>query len=73
MSKALAFPVGSLEIGMWITPGNPEAPGPREFESRKLLFGFAFAFSLPRLARLDGLATIAPAKTGIGMNEDHWL
>lgn len=73
MSKAVRFPVGSLEMRMWITPGNRQASRPREFENMKLLFGVAFAFCLPGPPTLPALATIAPGKTGTEMSNDHWL
>ncbi len=59
--KAVVFLVGSIGIGMWITPEIVRRLAGLEFENVKLLFGVGFAFLLAWLADLAGLATIIGA------------
>lgn len=59
--KAVIFLVGSIGIGMWITPQIVRRLARLEFENVKLLFGVGFAFMLAWLANLAGLATIIGA------------
>jgi Kef-type K+ transport system membrane component KefB len=59
--KAATFLVGSIGIGMWITPDIVRRLARLQFENVKLLFGVGFAFLLAWLADLAGLATIIGA------------
>jgi len=59
--KAIAFLVGSIGIGMWITPRIVRRLARLELKNMKLLFGVGFAFLLSWLANLAGLATIIGA------------
>src|SRR5581483_7680680 len=64
---AALFLVGSLLIGIWITPRVLRAVGIRNL---KLLFGLGFAFLLSWLANVAGLATIVGAfAAGMILNE----
>lgn len=59
--KAVVFLVGSIGIGMWVTPRIVRRLARLQFENVKLLFGVGFAFVLSWLANLSGLATIIGA------------
>jgi Na+:H+ antiporter len=59
--KAVAFLVGSIGIGMWITPRIVRNLARLDLKNMKLLFGVGFAFLLSWLATLAGLATIIGA------------
>lgn len=59
--KAVAFLVGSIGIGMWITPRIVRNLARLELKNMKLLFGVGFAFLLSWLATQAGLATIIGA------------
>jgi Kef-type K+ transport system membrane component KefB len=59
--KAVAFLVGSIGIGMWVTPRIVRRIARLDFENIKLLFGVGFAFVFSWLANLAGLATIIGA------------
>jgi Kef-type K+ transport system membrane component KefB len=59
--KAVVFLVGSIGIGMWLTPKIVRHLAQLKFENLKLLFGVGFAFILSWLANLAGLATIIGA------------
>jgi Kef-type K+ transport system membrane component KefB len=59
--KAVVFLVGSIGIGMWVTPRIVRRLARLEFENIKLLFGVGFAFVLSWLANVAGLATIIGA------------
>lgn len=58
---AAVFLVGSLGIGIWITPKIIRRLAAVGFHNLKLLFGWSFAFFLAWLANLAGLATIVGA------------
>jgi Kef-type K+ transport system membrane component KefB len=59
--KAVVFLVGSIGIGMWVTPRIVRRLARLDFENIKLLFGVGFAFVLSWLANIAGLATIIGA------------
>lgn len=59
--KAVLFLVGSIGIGMWITPRLVKRVARLEIENVKLLFGLGLAFVFSWLASLMGLATIVGA------------
>jgi Kef-type K+ transport system membrane component KefB len=59
--KAVAFLVGSIGLGMWVTPRIVKRLARLNFENIKLLFGVGFAFVLSWLANQAGLATIIGA------------
>jgi Kef-type K+ transport system membrane component KefB len=59
--RAAIFLVGSIGIGVWITPRLVKHVARLEMEHVKLFFGLGFAFLLAWLANLFGLATIVGA------------
>ena len=59
--KAVVFLVGSIGLGMWLTPRIVRRLARLELENLKLLFGVGFAFVLAWFANLAGLATIIGA------------
>ena len=59
--KAVLFLVGSISVGLWLTPRLVRRIARLKIENLKLLFGLGFAFVLAWLANLSGLATIIGA------------
>jgi Kef-type K+ transport system membrane component KefB len=59
--KAVLFLVGSISVGVWITPRLVKRVARLDIENVKLLFGLGFAFLFSWLANLMGLATIVGA------------
>jgi Kef-type K+ transport system membrane component KefB len=59
--KALAFLVGAIGIGVWLTPRLVRALAKADIENVKLFFGLGLAFFLAWLANQFGLATIVGA------------
>jgi Kef-type K+ transport system membrane component KefB len=58
---AAVFLVGSLSIGVWLTPKLVRRLSGAGIQNLKLLFGLGFAFLLAWLANVAGLATIVGA------------
>jgi len=58
---AAAFLVGSLSIGVWLTPKLVRRLSGAGIQNLKVLFGLGFAFLLAWLANMAGLATIVGA------------
>jgi Kef-type K+ transport system membrane component KefB len=59
--KAVLFLVGSIGIGVWITPRLVKPVARLDIENVKLLFGLGLAFVFSWLANLVGLAPIVGA------------
>lgn len=59
--KAAAFLIGSLGIGIWLTPRLVRRLAGAGIQNLKLLFGWSFAFFLAWLADRSGLAAIVGA------------
>jgi len=59
--KAVLFLVGSIGIGVWITPRLVKRMARLDIENVKLLFGLGLAFVFSWVASLMGLATIVGA------------
>jgi Kef-type K+ transport system membrane component KefB len=59
--KAVAFLVGSIGIGMWVTPRIVRRLARLKLDNIKVLFGVGFAFFLAWLANIADLATIIGA------------
>lgn len=59
--KATVFLVGSIAIGVWITPRLVRRLARVDIRNLKLLYGLGFAFLLSWLADVVGLATIVGA------------
>jgi Kef-type K+ transport system membrane component KefB len=59
--KASIFLVGSIGLGMWLTPVLVRKLARLKLDNIKLLFGVGFAFVLSWMANLAGLATIIGA------------
>lgn len=59
--KAVLFLVGSIGLGMWVTPKLVKRVARLDIENVKLLFGLGLAFVFSWLANLMGLATIVGA------------
>ncbi len=60
-AKALLFLVGSIGVGLWMTPRLYRRIARLGFANLRLLFGLGFAFLLAWLANRVGLATIVGA------------
>lgn len=60
-AKAVLFLVGSIGIGVWVTPKLVKRMAKLDIENVKLLFGLGLAFLFSWLANLMGLATIIGA------------
>jgi len=60
-AKAVLFLVGSIGIGVWITPPLVKRMARLEIDNVKLLFGLGLAFLFSWLANWMGLATIVGA------------
>lgn len=59
--KAVVFLVGSIGIGVWVTPRLVKRMAKLDIENVKLLFGLGLAFLFSWLANSMGLATIIGA------------
>jgi Kef-type K+ transport system membrane component KefB len=59
--KAVLFLVGSIGVGVWLTPGVVRRLARFEIENLKLLFGLGLAFLFSWLANQVGLANVVGA------------